>query len=132
MVAALPADDQGAQRIIVDIGPRAGELGPGIQPRADAQPVGALGMALPRVQSATDQNLDVVQHRDLMRRGGLPVEGARHRLVDAAELEEVQAQDDSQENGDDTDGDHGAAPERENKIEPALASGAADRKRQPR
>lgn len=42
---------------------------------------------------------------------------ARHRqLVDAAELDEVQGQDDAQENDDDTDGQHGAAPKRENRC----------------
>jgi hypothetical protein len=37
-------------------------------------------------------------------------------LVDAAELEEVQAENDGQEDGDDTDREHGAAPEKKGQV----------------
>jgi hypothetical protein len=53
-------------------------------------------------------------------------------LVDATELEEVQGEDDAQEDGDDEDRGHGAAPKKETTVAAALAARDADRKAEPR
>jgi hypothetical protein len=48
-------------------------------------------------------------------------------LVDAAELELVQREDDDEEGSDDADGDHGGAPQKTS-VAPRLAAGRADGK----